>query len=137
MPIFGVAKVCLFGPCSAAVSNLSIPLSAVGQGGYQTLTGAVNLTVIGAPWTIGTAAVGAITRMGSAHGPASGTSSTFAPGGRLQLVTPIVVHSHVAALTPLPGFATVTLQFIPEPTTLALLGSGVALLGLAGRERHG
>src|SRR5262249_44677407 len=54
MPLFGTAKVCLFGTCSAAVANLKIPLSVVGQGGQAFATAAVNVTVRGAPWTTGT-----------------------------------------------------------------------------------
>ena len=71
MPLAGFAKLCLFGPCSSPVANLSAPLSAVGVGGYQTIMGAVNLTVVGAPWTTGTASAGTITAMGGAHGPLS------------------------------------------------------------------
>jgi hypothetical protein len=49
LSIFGVAKVCLFGPCKMnLVANLSVPISVVGQGGTVVVTGAVNLTVIGA-----------------------------------------------------------------------------------------
>jgi hypothetical protein len=37
MPILGVAKVCVFGTCSAALANLSVPLSVVGVGGVATV----------------------------------------------------------------------------------------------------
>jgi len=139
MPLAGVAKVCLFGTCAGAVSNLSIPLSVVGQGGYANPTGAVNMTVIGAPWTTGTAVVvgTAFTMMGSAHGPASATSSTFAPGGQLKLVTPIYISTHIGASAIIPAFGILTLHFIPEPATIALLAGGVGLLGIIGRARHG
>jgi hypothetical protein len=136
MPILGVAKVCLFGPCASAVSNLSVPLSPIGQGGYAHISGAVNLTVIGAAWTTGTAAVGTITAMGSAHGPASATSSTFAVGGTLQLVTPARIFTHIGASPVIPAFGILTLHFVPEPGTIALIGCGVALLGAIGRSRR-
>jgi hypothetical protein len=137
MPIAGVAKVCLFGPCTAAVSNLSVPLSVVGQGGWANPTGAVNLTVIGAPWTTGTAAVGTITAMGSAHGPASATSSTFLPGGQLKLVTPVFINTAIGASPVVPAFGILTFHFVPEPATIALLAGGIGLLGIIGRARHG
>src|SRR4029453_2736334 len=49
MPIEGFSKVCLFGPCSAAVANISVPLSVAGVGGSAAVTAAVNLTIVGAP----------------------------------------------------------------------------------------
>ena len=136
MPLPGVAKICLFGTCASPAANLSAPLSAVGVGGYQNIGAAVNLTVVGAPWTTGTAAAGTVTAMGMAYGPASATSSTFAPGGHLQLVTPFVIYSHVGASAVVPSFATLTIDFVPEPATLLLLGGGVAALCLAGRARR-
>ena len=81
MPILGVAKVCLFGPCSAAVANLEVPLDVVGVGGTTYVTGPVNVTVVGAPWTTGTAVIGTSTVMGYSHGPASQTSSTAHASG--------------------------------------------------------
>jgi hypothetical protein len=91
-------------------------------------------TVIGAPWTTGTAAVGSITRMGFAHGPASGTSSTAAASGTIQLVTPIFISTSAAFNPIFPSFATLTLHFIPEPSTLLLSASAVALLALGARR---
>lgn len=137
MPLIGSARICLFGPCSTAIANLDVPLSVVGGAGSYTQIGAVYLTVAGAPWTTGTASVASVaTAMGFAHGPASGTSSTFAPGGRLQLVTPFVIASAIGALPILPSSATITLHFVPEPATFALLAGGIALLGVIGRARR-
>ena len=133
MPINGVAKVCLFGPCSAAVSNLSVPLSVVGAGGAVFPTGAVNMTVIGAPWTTGTAAVGtAFTVMGGV----SPLSNTGAPSGQVTLVTPIFISTHIGASAVLPGFGILNLHFVPEPGTLMLLGSGILGLVAFGRSRN-
>jgi len=122
MPIIGIANVCLFGPCSAAVANLPVPLSVVGAGGVASVMGAVNLTVIGAPWTTGTVAVGTITAMGGG-GPLSGAG---APSGVVTLVTPIFISTNIGASAVVPAFAILSLHFVPEPGTLLLLGSGIA-----------
>jgi hypothetical protein len=131
MPIIGSSKVCLFGPCSAAVSNLNVPLTVVGQGGVALVTGAVNLTVVGAPWTTGTAAVGTITAMGGV----SPLSNTGAPSGAITLVTPIFISTNIGASAVVPGFGILSLHFVPEPGTLMLLGSGIAGLVAFGRSR--
>jgi hypothetical protein len=136
IPLLGVAKVCLFGACPAfPVGNLSIPLNVVGAGGAHFVVGIVNLTAIGAPWTVGTAAVGSITQMGFAHGPASLTSSTAAPSGVLQLVTPIFVSTNIGSSAVVPAFGVISLHFVPEPGTMLLLGGGLSLLAIAGRHR--
>jgi len=137
MGLPGVTRVCLFGPCSAPIGNLDVPLTPVGQGGAATATAAVNLTVIGAPWTSATTAIGTITRMGFAHGPASAPYSTARAGGVLQLVTPVFVSTNIAAEAIVPVFATLRIEFVPEPATLAALGFGIAWLGWAGRRRRG
>jgi hypothetical protein len=134
MPILGTAKVCLFGPCSAAIANISVPLSVVGAGGSVSVGSAIPVTVTGAPWSLGTVAVGSLTAVGFAHGPASGTSSTAAQSGVVRLVTPILVDTTLTG--PLPSFGVLDLHFIPEPGTLTLIGVGLAgLVGLARRAR--
>jgi hypothetical protein len=90
MPLHGVTKVCLFKVCQKATANLTIPFSGVvGAGGsvvgYPATTGRAT-TVVGAPWTDGTAAVGSLTEMGFAHGPASASSATAQTSGLAELV---------------------------------------------------
>jgi hypothetical protein len=136
VPLTGAAKVCLFGPCSAAVQNLTVPLAVVGNGGSTFVNNAVKITVIGAPWTTGTAQIGTITQMGGAHGPASTTSSTAAPSGTVSLVTPVFVSTNIPASAVVPVFAFADLHFVPEPGTLLLLGSGITGLVLFGRSRR-
>jgi hypothetical protein len=134
MPILGTTKVCLYGACgsSANISNLTVPLSVVGgPGGQTTVKGAVNLTVIGAPWTTGTAAIGTITIMGGVA-PASNTA---AASGVVTLVTPIFISTNIGAFSVVPAFGIVNLHFVPEPGTLILLGSGIAGLVAIGRNR--
>jgi hypothetical protein len=130
MGVSGQTKVCLFGPCSAAVQNLSVPFAPVGIGGAAFVTAAVNLTVVGAPWTTGTVAIGTVTAMGGAA-PASNTG---APSGTVGLVTPIFVSTNIAPSAVVPVFAFMNLHFVPEPGTLVLLGSGIAGLVAFGRN---
>ncbi len=143
MALNGVVLVCLFaGGGGAALgcggtpaSNLVVPLSPIGQGGSAFATAGVNITAFGAPWTIGTAAVQASTVMGFAHDPGSATSSTAAPSGVVQLVTPVFVSTNLGAFPTVAVFANLTLHFVPEPGTLLLLGAGIAGLAVLGRRR--
>jgi hypothetical protein len=133
MPINGTAKVCLYGACSSSanISNLTVPLTVVGLGGVTTVKGAVNLTVIGAPWTTGTAAIGTITVMGGV----APLSNTGAASGSITLVTPIFISTNIGAFSVVPAFGILSLHFVPEPGTLVLLGSGIAGLVAFGRSR--
>jgi hypothetical protein len=113
----------------------------VGQGGtvfhaaVAGEPGILDTTVIGAPWMLGTAAVGTVTVMGFAHGPASNATSTALPGGRISLVTPIFLSTGLSLGDPtFPLFARVTIDFVPEPSTLLLLSAGVAALAALGRR---
>jgi hypothetical protein len=130
MPVLGLAKACLLGACSSAVANLTVPLSVVGVGGFATAVGLANVTVVGAPWTVKTATVGASTLMGSA----SPISNTGAPSGNLTLVTPIFISTNIPGQV-LSAFAILTLHFVPEPGTLLLLGSGMLGLVAFGRSK--
>lgn len=135
LPILGVAKVCLFGPCNETpLANLSVPLSVIGNGGTATVSGPVNLTVRGAAWTTGTVAIGASTAMGFAHGPASGTTSTLNESGTIRLVTPIFISTNISASAVVPAFGFLTLHFVPEPGTALLVGLGIAGLIAGGRR---
>lgn len=138
MPLIGAARVCLFATCDGAVANLSVPLDVIGMGGSVTATGPVNLTVVGAPWTFGTARVGTATERGFARGPEGRTSSTARASGVLQLVTPIFISTNIPGDNSiLRAFGILTLHFVPEPTTLVLLGAGLAgVAGVAGRARR-
>jgi len=133
MPIQGATKVCLFGACSAAVANLVVPLTPVGAGGFAQVTAAVNLTVIGAPWTTGTVSIGTL----SAQGGVAPASNTGAASGSVSLVTPVFVSTNIGASAVVPVFAFANLHFVPEPGTLVLLGAGIAGLMSYGRTRRG
>ncbi|RIL02024.1 MAG: hypothetical protein DCC71_16880 [Proteobacteria bacterium] len=135
--MFGVAKVCLFGDCDAdPVANLSVPISVLGQGGSAAVTGPVNLTVVGAPWTTATVAIGSLTAKGFARGPQGQTSSTLQPSGTIRLVTPVFISTNIGTSAVVPAFGFLTLHFVPEPGTLVLVGAGLAVLVRAGARRR-
>jgi hypothetical protein len=66
-------------------------------------------------------------------------SNARTPGGlgQLTLVSPIRIESNLpGAGSLLVAFGSLTLNFVPEPGTLLLLGAGAAALGFAGRRRR-
>jgi hypothetical protein len=136
LPLVGVARLCLFAACPAPIATAPIPLAAVGVGGLVTAMGAVNVTVVGAPWQTGMVTHGAfITTVatGFAHGPASATSSTAAASGVLRLVSPVLISTSLGpSLSPWAGFAILDLHFVPEPGTALLLTAGLLALGRVG-----
>jgi hypothetical protein len=153
MGVSGVTKICLiFAPCQYA--NVTVPLTpttggaGIGIGGTQTITGAVALTMQHASWTIGqptmtihtpNSTISVPTLLGGfAHGPASLTSSTARPGGAVQLVTVTKAFTSLTGAFPeMPVIGVLTVYFVPEPSTLLLLVSGVSVLAIYGRRKRG
>jgi len=151
MGILGVAKICLvFAPCAYAA--VSVPLTPTlggagfGIGGTQTVPGAVALTMLHAPWTVGQPVMTIHTANstisvptlpgGFAHGPASLTSSTAQRSGVLQLVTVSKTYTSLTGAFPeMPVVGFLDLHFVPEPGTALLLGLGVVGLAAVGRRR--
>jgi hypothetical protein len=136
MALNGSAKVCLYGACSANdnIANVTVPLTVVGQGGTAKNPGVIAITVFGAAWTTGTAMITGnptfpftTTRTGGVS-PLSSTTV-------VTLVTPIFISTSLNGNPVWPAFATLTLQFVPEPGTLALLFAGCVALAGSGRAR--
>jgi hypothetical protein len=141
MPLIGVNKVCLFGTCSAAISNINVPIGVVGQGGVTFVTDAVNLTVIGAPWTTMTVAIGTITKMGSygqttMENTIAGTKMTV---DSVSLVTPVFVSTNIGASAVVPVFGIfnfVITTTTPEPGAIAALAASISALVTVGISRR-
>lgn len=135
MPLQGTAKLCLFGACGASdnQANLSVPLSVAGHQATAVRSGGLfKLTVIGAPWTTGTASIGMYTAMGGV----SPLSNTGVPSGVLNLVTPIFISTDLGSPI-IPFFGSLSVHFVPEPTTLALVAAGIAGIVAGAVRRRG
>lgn len=146
MPLAGAVTICLFGACNGgSMANVGIPFTRNGTrgigigGGPIVETGALRVTVLGAPWTTGQTTVDLPffpIATGFVHGPASGGASSAAQAsGAVRLVSPVVVNTNIGSSPALPIIATLDLRFVPEPTTLALVAAGSAGLAVAGRRR--
>lgn len=144
LPLTGALHLCVIDP-GCGLFNLDYAMSRIGRGGTFTATvSSAALTLIGAPWTVrsvslmtSTSPSAAVTRRtGFVHTPVSGTglSGVALASGVLQLVTPFMVRNSLA-LPDVPGFATLTVRFGPEPRSAALLLSGAGLLVALGRRR--
>jgi hypothetical protein len=118
--------------------NLTVPLNVIGDTGATTFAGVpggIEITVLGTGWTTGNITVTGITT----GAPATNTvvnvgfdnrGATPQGGGVVQLISSFKAITNAAGN--LPGLATQTLTFVPEPGTILLLLSGVATLGIGG-----
>ena len=165
MPVAGVVKVCLLSyDCTIYLPTiLNQPTTVngvtgtgskgVGIGGLVTAGGygGIRISLQAAPWTIKTATVqdqitppagppriiSTWVAKGWAHGPNSNTTTTAQPSGVIQLVTPsqVVTNLPLGSSDKMGSFVVSVIEFIPEPSLLLLLGSGVAGLAMVGRRR--
>ncbi len=145
LPLRGLAKLCLFSTSCGTAIPLPLTqqtpaggLAGVGVGGVLTVggTGPLRFSIEAAPWTLHTATVVLKTAGGGdlpvyasgfVHGAGSLPGSTAAPGGVVQLVTPIRIISNQGS--PMGAFGRLTVRFRPEPGWLVLLAAGLAGLG--------
>ena len=128
---------------SGLVTLMTVPLSVVGNPGATRMWeeaggGVVNVT--GAGWTTGlrTFMIPATTTDGGTQTPrtlslAGADLRTPGGAGTLVLITPTAVRTNLFG--DIPSFGVLTLNYVPEPGTLLLVGSGAALLGVLGRRR--
>ncbi len=149
MPLQGNAKVTLL----KGFATLTVPLALVGAGGpvnpvaataSNTLTAklaGIYITATNAKWTSGVAKITAITQQlpsGTFVNTVTRTGydnrTATSHKGRIQLVAPLRVTTNVAGS--LAAFVTMTLDFVPEPGTLLLLGAGALGLGIIGIRRR-
>jgi len=165
LPIAGIARICLLFEGCLSTTTIEVDLTqngtrGIGIGGTITADSTpMGATVSSfwislrhAPWqlapaklqqSIATSAPGpgtiiTVTETGYVHGPASNTSTAAKVGGSIQLIVPTQVftegipghYSDTQAL-----FTRLTLNFVPEPGLLLLLGPGVVGLALLGRRR--
>ena len=114
--------------------NLTVPLNIVGDSGasVSVVAGTLAVTVAGTGWTTGDQTVNRVTT-----GPPNvntvadaGFDNRVNGNGVVQLISAFHVTTNAAGN--LPGLATQTLTFVPEPGTILLLLSGVATLGIGG-----
>ncbi len=153
LPISGIARICLLFSGCLSSTTVEVDLSqngtrGVGIGGIITAGNTTGFLVSlhHAPWQLAPAtllqsAVGGIITAratGYARGPLSNTSTAAKVGGALQLIAPTQVFTQGV-----PGgysdrqalFTRLTLDFVPEPNSLLLLGPGVVGLALLGCRR--
>lgn len=125
----------------------SVPLFPVGGGGTATaVLAGIPITVIGATFSnlgLTTANPTVVTMITGteAGNPITVTATAFdnrTAGGKgtVQLVAPSSAVLAMGALGSLPVIGTLTLQFVPEPGTLLLVGAGIAGLTAFGRSRR-
>jgi hypothetical protein len=159
LPIAGLARICLLFPDCQPGATLEVDLSQNGTRGVgidienNTITASTPLSTTTlrlsfhhAPWQLAPATlmqstisgIATVMATGYVRGPLSNTWTAAKVGGTIQLISPSQVftqgvpggHSDTQAL-----FTRLTLNFVPEPGSLLLLGPGAVALAVLGRRR--
>jgi hypothetical protein len=121
---------------------LSVPLAVGAPGTISQVSGGVAVTVVSGSWTSGAVTVTGVTTTTTGFGTLpNGTAmatgvNALTPGGSgtLVLVAPLKLISSLVGNRA--GFGTLTLTYVPEPGTIALVGLGVAALGALAHRRR-
>jgi hypothetical protein len=135
----GVAN--LYATASAGSPFLAVPVKVGVATNFTVMGGGLAFSILGAPWTAGVATVTGVTGQPTPNGGTNGTTlmvtgvNALTPGGggTLTLVSPGRVI--VSTGNRLPVIGTLVLNYVPEPGTLLLLGSGALGLAILGRRR--
>jgi hypothetical protein len=134
-------KAYLYVTPSAASPFLTPPAKIGKMTTFTTMGSGLAFTIFGAPWTAGAATITGLTGQDTTMGATNGTTLmvtgmnalTAGGGGTLTLVSPGKVW--VSTGNKLPVIGTLVLNYVPEPGTLLLLGSGALGLAILGRRR--
>jgi hypothetical protein len=130
-PLTGTAFVNVLG-----LFNLAVPLGIVGNTGASTavVAGTLAVSVNGTGWTTGDITIDRVTTGVTAVNTVVNTGGNDGRNANGTGIVSLISAFHVTtnAAGNLPGLATQTLTFVPEPGTILLLLSGVATLGIGG-----
>jgi hypothetical protein len=131
----------LYATASASSPFLAIPANFGFSTSFTVMGSGLSFSIVGNPWTAGVTTVTGITGQMTPNGGSNGTTLmlsgmnnlTVGGGGSLTLVSPGRVY--VSTGNKLPVIGTLVLNYVPEPGTLLLLGSGALGLAILGRRR--
>ena len=110
----------------------------MGFGGTSTFSSPIDvrIQVSGTGWTTGTAKVFSVLQPTVTVASATGADLRTLDGlGSVNLVSPALMRTNIAASVSVPIIARLEVTFVPEPGTLSLVALGVAGIALlAGRR---
>lgn len=156
LPLTGTLRYCVLNASCDPTLTVAVPIGSeasngfvgAGVGGVLTIggaAGAFRVSVLGAPWTVGTVtvfsrtdqgAIAPVTAQGFAHGPASATGSTSLSSGVLELVSASQIQSANYGIQDYTGVTHRYTLRLPEPARFVSLLLGVVWLTALGWRRR-